>query len=445
MHDTSNSMPNKHIEHNHSCLSWKLFEAASFSKREVDIEFFTSYRKSLKNSESVNFAILKREIGNGSAETQYLLAECYRRGKGVRILPQKAYHYYHLAADQGHAGAQLQLGILYEDGWEVAQSEEMAFFYYQCAADQNHPDAWARLGLCYEEGIGTERSLEQAIDCYRTAAKQGSILGLYHLAKAYEMGNGIEKSSAQAAICYKKRFQLIQSAADMGNVEMQVLTALCFKHGEGVDPSPEASIQYFTQAAENNNEYAQYYLGQCYRTGDGVKPSIEKAIYYYTLAADQGCAHAQFNLGYLLHDSQRYSEAFHYFMCASSSSSGFYARESSYIVAQCLEAGCGIARNPRKAFFYYRRAAKAGHPKAQCRLGKVFYFGELGRKKSYERGLHYYTAAADNNHLDALEELAGIYSEGIGVEKSPEKANDLLRKRAFLLAVLANKGDTPSL
>jgi TPR repeat protein len=409
---------------NEPSSSWGHFEATSFSKQEINALFSRMHKKNVEVNQSWDFASLKREAEIGFAESQYLLAESYRKGISVILSLKKACLYYQLAADQGHDEAQLQLGILFEEGLGVAQSKEQAFFYYQSAAEQNNPSALARLGICYQEGIGTEPSQERAIDCYRAAVEQDSIVGLYYLAKAYEEGNGVEKSAKQAFIYYKKRFDLVQSAADMGDVKAQILTAFCFEDGQGVTPSSELSIYYFTLAAENNDQYAQVHIGYCYETGKEVERCIEKAIYYYTLAADQGNLFAQFSLGFLLQKVNRERESLHYYMLAANNSPGFFKREAQYLVATCFENGRGTLQNVQKAVQYYQLAADAGCAKAQCRLGEAYSSGQLSFRKSYVKGVQYFLAAADNDNMEALWQLLRIC-----MARSPENVKNFLRKK----------------
>lgn len=64
---------------------------------------------------------------------QFNLGVCYQEEKNYA----KALFCYRLAAEQGHAGAQLSLGVLYEKGWGAIKDEAEALKWYQQAALQN--------------------------------------------------------------------------------------------------------------------------------------------------------------------------------------------------------------------------------------------------------------------------------------------------------------------
>ncbi|MBS0655829.1 MAG: sel1 repeat family protein [Verrucomicrobia bacterium] len=223
----------------------------------------------------------------------------------------------------------------------------------------------------------------------------------------------------------------------MGDVDAQVLTALCFEDGEGISPSPESSIHYFTLAAENDDQYSQWHLGRCYEDGKGVEASPEKAIYYYKLAADKDHLLAQYCLGSLLKQLHRDSEAFEYFMMASNNnSSDFYKTKAQYVVGSCFENGRGVAVNVRRAVHYYQLAADAGSVKAQCRLCEAYFHGQLGLQKSYEKGLQYFIAAAESDDSGALMDLGTI-----SLRTSSEDVKDILQKKIAILESKANQGD----
>jgi len=65
----------------------------------------------------------------------------YRLGQGVPQDDQEAVRWYRLAAEQGHAAAQVNLGILYGKGLGVLQDYVQAHMWYNLAAARNQEDA----------------------------------------------------------------------------------------------------------------------------------------------------------------------------------------------------------------------------------------------------------------------------------------------------------------
>ena len=90
---------------------------------------------------------------------KFNLGLCYLEGKGVQKSAEQAFHYFKLAADQGHASAQLKVGYAYDQGLGISQSDENAVGSYKLVADQNFPGARRasiianyNLGNCYIQG-----------------------------------------------------------------------------------------------------------------------------------------------------------------------------------------------------------------------------------------------------------------------------------------------------
>jgi hypothetical protein len=76
-------------------------------------------------------------------------------------------------ADQGDAGAQLNLGLCYDNGRGVERDPVKAAEWYRKAADQGNADAQVNLGVCCAKGDGVERDLAKAAAWFRKAADQG--------------------------------------------------------------------------------------------------------------------------------------------------------------------------------------------------------------------------------------------------------------------------------
>ncbi|MEZ5563981.1 MAG: tetratricopeptide repeat protein [Gammaproteobacteria bacterium] len=87
--------------------------------------------------------------------------------------PVEAAYWYRLAAEQGHAAAQLHLGLMYDTGDGVEKDEAVAAEWYRQAAGQGIVDAQVNLGLMYVNGTGVARNDSAAVQCFRLAAAAG--------------------------------------------------------------------------------------------------------------------------------------------------------------------------------------------------------------------------------------------------------------------------------
>jgi tetratricopeptide (TPR) repeat protein len=65
-------------------------------------------------------------------------------------------------AEQGNAGAQLDLGFMYDNGYGVPQDYREAIAWYRRAADQGNDRAQYNLGHMYDKGDGVPRDYIQA-------------------------------------------------------------------------------------------------------------------------------------------------------------------------------------------------------------------------------------------------------------------------------------------
>jgi uncharacterized protein len=94
-------------------------------------------------------------------------------------------------AEQGKAGAQVQLGTMYCLGLSVQQDYAQALAWYRKAADQGDDTGQYELGLMYEGGPGVQQDYAQAEAWHRKAAGQGNVLARLELGFMYEKGLGV--------------------------------------------------------------------------------------------------------------------------------------------------------------------------------------------------------------------------------------------------------------
>ena len=76
-------------------------------------------------------------------------------------------------AQQGNAGALVNLGLMYKTGRGVAQDYVQAVKWWRKAADQGDALAQSNLGRIYGDGQGVPQDYVQAVKWLRKAAKQG--------------------------------------------------------------------------------------------------------------------------------------------------------------------------------------------------------------------------------------------------------------------------------
>jgi len=78
-------------------------------------------------------------------------------------------------AEQGDAGAQLNLGFMYDNGYGVPQDYTEAIKWYRRAAEQGSDRAQYNLGLMYDVGYGVPQDFVQAHMWYDIAGVEVAI------------------------------------------------------------------------------------------------------------------------------------------------------------------------------------------------------------------------------------------------------------------------------
>jgi len=153
---------------------------------------------------------------HGEAEAQFTIGEMFdvgrpaRRGEWtgaahrgtsfLRHFPEnpvpenatEATKWYRLAAQQGHAGAQIYLGSIYRAGSRgVERDDREAERWFRLAAEQAHRDGQYLLGDMLENGLGCDQDYAEARRYYELAAEQGKASALSALAHIYSAGLGV--------------------------------------------------------------------------------------------------------------------------------------------------------------------------------------------------------------------------------------------------------------
>ena len=120
-----------------------------------------------------DFAV-QTEAQTQDAFIQYMLGLCYQVGRGVRVNPEKAFHYYMKSALQGNAQSMYTIGLCYENGMGVQEDLNQAVDWYYKANELGHVDAMFQLGWIYMFGTDdNEEAFEYGVTCMRCAAENG--------------------------------------------------------------------------------------------------------------------------------------------------------------------------------------------------------------------------------------------------------------------------------
>jgi uncharacterized protein len=93
--------------------------------------------------------------------------------------------------------------------------------------------------------------------------------------------------------------------------------------------------------------------------------------------------------------------------------------------------GRGVEQNDEKAFYYFSKAAKEGDVFAVNELAYLYAAGK-GTKRDYGKALELYQVAANQGLASAQYNLGLMYEHGLGTEPNKERAREWFHKAADL-------------
>ncbi len=129
--------------------------------------------------------VAREAYGSQMAMAAHALAECYRKGIGVKQNVEKATKYSLIEGTEGGTARDAYWsGICYLFGLGVSTDVAEGLRLLEMAARQGEDWAWLRLGKIYLEGdFGVEKDTDKAIE-YLQRAKRMSGLAAYYLEEA---------------------------------------------------------------------------------------------------------------------------------------------------------------------------------------------------------------------------------------------------------------------
>jgi TPR repeat protein len=202
---------------------------------------------------------------------------------------------------EADANAQFNLGRMYENGdgvpririkesgggrsdaWKKKHYKE-AVKYYRMAANQGHAEAQLSLGRIYSSGDGVSQDGKEAVKWYHKAADQGIARAKYELGIMYEFGEGVPEDDTKASWWYSEAAEEYRKAAEQGDADAQDSLGSLYANGDGVPHDYKEAVKWFRLAADQGDDDGQYNLGQMYYQGKGVPQDYVQAYVWYSLA-----------------------------------------------------------------------------------------------------------------------------------------------------------------
>jgi TPR repeat protein len=187
------------------------------------------------------------EMGHAPAQVRYGFALLH--GRGTERDPFQAETWLRRAALAGEASAAATLGYLYAQDGEFPPNYAEAVVWLRRAAEAGHSGAARILGNFYLAGVGVHQDLAEAADWLRRAADTGdepSRADLLHLALTRRVSLDDQIAAATS----------LRKAAEAGDAAAQFNFGLCLAQGIGAAQDGDSALVWVHKAAAGGNPLA---------------------------------------------------------------------------------------------------------------------------------------------------------------------------------------------
>ncbi|MBR6371612.1 MAG: sel1 repeat family protein [Victivallales bacterium] len=384
------------IEHYENGSFDKAFDAVEYADSSNPRVSFILGMKHLKQgrNEQGNFEAGEKALlhaaQNGIKEACFELGKLYDpRGKAWRTSQEKAKIWYMDAFENGTYEAGLYLAKMLNDAGDVNE----AFKWMSKTSEHGVLVAQRSLAWMYKEGRGVNRNLEKAIQLYEAVANQNDVEAMLALGVIY----GDKQSEV---FSYSIAFEWFMKAAEEENDRAQLVVAIMYEKGLGIEKNLLKAADWYEKAAKNGAKEAKEWVGKNLErvrrvetqrererkytqmaAEEWAKGKYRKAIIYARMA-DKKNAHVQGMLAYAYYqgDFGVEKDVAYALKCANSAAQG--GEPLGYLVLAKYNGtfpdtdGWNTSSSEYiKQCVYYEKAAKGGIVEAQCKVAELCIYG----------------------------------------------------------------------
>lgn len=300
-----------------------------------------------------------------------------------------------------------------------AQAERSGCFMMKRNAERGDPERQ----FLYAEAL-TKGTCNFHIDkrlaavWYRKAAEQGNVQALHQMGEMYFTGDGLPLDYVEA-----KRWFL--KAAIMGDGPSQL--RLAYLNAEGhyrpLKPDYPEAERWFRKAAEQNTGDAQFRLGNFY-INYKHPPDYKQGVPWLKKAAEGGNRTAMFDLGRLMLAGTGVPKDVNGGLGWIKKSAEAGTVQAQMTLAEIYAEGKVAPKDAMESLKWVLMVVNGPDPAPFYldRAGDIFFDGWDAVPQNYPAARSWYERAAAKGDPHALQRLALIYKEGLGVEKDEAKA-----------------------
>jgi len=227
---------------------------------------------------------------------------------------------------------------------------------------------------------------------------------------AYRHGNGVERSP-------EKAFHWFKEASAAGGQYSLYRVAMAYLMGDGVVECPSKAFPYLLASARQGHPKARYEVAMCYANGIGTEKNYRESVRWLHVVAQLGDPGCSPKVYYALGRASYYGNG-----CAKSETIGvqWFRKGAKRGHARCIyemglayKLGKGVTPDPVQAQDWFERGAGAGAGNVRCmyEVGRIYGFGG---EKDMDKAVRWYTKAAEQGCLRSQYNLGTIYCNGVG-------------------------------
>lgn len=347
------------------------------------------------------FEAFRRLAREGYGKAYYPLSTLYGGQQSVEGDENLAQHFAGLAFEWCFANRFRNdpdiwndLGHLY-----LHHDNEQALHWFHKAAEQGH--AWACFNLTgmYEFGCGVERDYDEALRWQIKAAEQGNLAAILGLTRQYESADSDIADDEQALYWYRKAAEhgYPWSEADFGGDRFCELG----KRFRYVDD--EKAQEYFLEAAGLEHAEAMYELAML------LSENVEDAdwVDWLERSVDLGFGPAQLAYAEFVSEDEAQpliNAAVDWYKTRAEAGDSVWQYEYALLL---------LRGNPEEGLRWLEASAEQGYRQACRRLGHEYLRAEVSDYTT-QQAIHWFSRAADLGDAWACESLARLYLLGHG-------------------------------
>lgn len=187
---------------------------------------------------------------------------------------EKGFAYYLKAAEFGDNYAMNMIGQFYGSGVGVTPDWDSALEWFEAAADNGSATAMSNIGYMYQHGLAVDTNYYTALEWYEKAAEAGSVTAMNQVAYLHQWFDDCTSAVAwyEAAIKNGNRTAL----ANLGY--MYLYGVEVEDKGNGLEPDVEKGAELIQEAADLGDIAGMRLLGECYANGLGVGQDFDTAL-----------------------------------------------------------------------------------------------------------------------------------------------------------------------